>query len=464
MPVSIDASQFVGNFLNTYFAVKQSRDAEKQKKYEPIIAAVMDRIKSDDTTYTQKTALTKSLFQTLGIKTDESVSQLFSEIENQDKQLVKTKEKVNPVVPTNIGSEGFTDIEQARQKNVALGDKTPENVFNPIEEQGIKRGDLTPYEYKELIKQKSEDRSFPRELAKRRELIKLESEATIEQLKIKGFKDLGLFKDKDGSWFNLFSNPLTGDERRIPLPKDALPESVVNKQIQAQSSGIGGLAKQLSWAYGIKAQAESDPNSVTAAQVTAADEVIRNQQTNVNLKQAQTTVAVQTGSGTRLVQPGEKIDNEVAAKNLAIRETELVNKYQTDYDEALSEAEQAAAQQVKLQSDIAAINAELAPGKVDEDKKSELIKRRTALEDDLRAVQNRLSKAQGKGTAALNALNKRKGQSTNTGYNATQLEAIKRFKQQNANNPKLGSLNDDQILQLITQAQSRGKKTLPRRR
>jgi hypothetical protein len=449
MPTSIDASQFVGNFLNTYFAVKQSRDAEKQKKYEPIIAAVMDRIKSDDTTYTQKTALTKSLFTTLGIKTDESVSQLFSEIENQDKQLVKTKE----------GNEGQLPIIQSDYSNQKPSVELQKGI-TPTPDEFIERGSLTPYEYKDLIRQKTEDRALPRELAKKRELIKLQSEADLEELKVKGYKDLGLFKDKDGSWFNLFSNPITGDERRIPLPKDALPESVVNKQIQAQSGGIGGLAKQLSWAYGIKAQAESDPNSVTAAQLQAADKVIENQNVNVGLKQANTAYAQQGVEGTRRTQPAQQESLGLQREGMDLRKSEIVSNLEQEATKGETKARELQQTVNDLEAQLTSTEALLGI-RTDEDELKELQTRADRLRDDLRIARKDLAIAFSEGAAATKALQKQKGQSTNTSLNPAQSQAVQTFRKNNANNPKAQSMSDSEILNYLMSL--RQKKTIRRR-
>jgi hypothetical protein len=466
MPIGVDASQFVNNFLNAYYMGKQFDEESKRRKYEPIIASVMEKIKSPDTTYSEKTALTKSLFNVMGIKTDESVSQLFSEIEKQDNKLIEERKPKNPYVPTTIGEEGFTDIKEAQQKNVNLGDKSVGNVFNQIEGQSTRRGDLTPLEYEDIIKEKAESRRFPRELQRQKEIIKLKSEAELNEYKAKGYKEVGLFKDKNGDWFYSVLNPFTKDEQRAYLPQGATPESIVKEQNKAlnRNTGLVGSAKNLAWAYTIKGKQEDDPNSVTPQEISTANDIIKNQRLGEGIKEATTTALQQGNTGTRLPSPAQVIDDERAREELGIRKTEIDVNTEKELTEATTEAEAYTNQAVELRRQLAAIAAQLAPGKVNAETKEQLLKDKSRIENELRDVESKAAQAFGKGTAAAKAKQVRSGsnQNSNTQYNATQLQAIDLFKNQNANNPKLAGLSDSQILQLIQQAQGR-KKSIRRR-
>jgi hypothetical protein len=341
--IGIGVGQGVTNFINAYYQGKAFEEEEKRNKYAPILQMILSQVQDDDIPFNQRAELIDSVPDLLGIKLPTRLSKQLG-LDKMNQMMVDTGQKSEEQLPSiDINHYLNKEGEVQSQSEVIQEGRLSEPILK-------KRGELTPRELKSIYNQRELELKNKAELAQQKELIKLRNEADIEELKTKGFKELGNFFDKDKNrWFTAFGNPITGDEKRLYYPENATPEKVITKQISG--GGLTGKYKMLAQAEEDVSNYEKngDKSGVSTGRYLAAKRVLDADTSGQDVREALTSYYSTRNEGDLPIQPAQKESIDLqkktadrleanSARDLEIKITEAdadIQRYSLEANSAL---------------------------------------------------------------------------------------------------------------------------------
>lgn len=458
----------IDSFLRSYYMATQYEDEQKRNKNAPVLQLIMSQLDNPDVPFSQHQALIDRIPELIGIKLSTPLSQQLN-LPQLNQALIDTGTNEDRVTSDPNKDKGMLIDESGPQ--VLDSGIAPDLVQRGLgERKFLKRGDVSPNDLKRFQKNIGDERDFQQAVKLEETKLSLKAQSDREELKAKGWQKTGdIFYDKDKElYFEQWTNPFSGETKRIEFPKNAVPKSTVEKSIT-----VGGLptkAKLLTWAYNVKSQQEDNPSSVSSAQVKAADDIIKDEGLGQKSKDAYITATGQGISGDKPIQPTQQEtfsrqddDKIIEAEEKANENDDLVTNLQiqaANYLPRLNDIN------LKM-GEIRARNDNKEPTLEDEPEDykeyQNLQKQLDSLNDEVRGINKQITEAQAKSSAAKKTIQKRSSQKftkTSTNNNLkldpttpNNQKAIRAFR--DANNGA-SELSDIQILEIY--AKKRGNR------
>lgn len=323
--IAMGIEQGARNFLDTYFATKEHKEKNKQRKLAPVMQIIYSQIQDEKTPLNQKIKAMDSIPLLLGIKTDVPLSVQLGldklaqeEVDTGETQNVNTEK----VVPKRTLKMGLPPSPTGQEVSGETEMELPETSQFQVQAKKLlkKRGDMSQADIdliqkKQLISaQRAEDFEYQYKLAQ------LNADLQSKTLDKQGWKNNGdwTYDPDTKSWQQEWFNPITKESYQQKLQPGVVPETVVLKQIQASGSGSGG---GLSKAYTTlrSAIATSMGKEVGDPDVELQTAKIWKNNFALGVINKQQNV-----EGTEPIQPGAKFDNNMKVLQAQQRHADLV--------------------------------------------------------------------------------------------------------------------------------------------
>lgn len=442
---------------------------QKLLKNQGALKAIDYLLQDENTPLRVKLHALDSIPGLMGTKVDIPLSQQYG-LHDLLEQDIETESQKNEIVPREYGQLGTGTAttgdeskgELSTTTNIAGGTvDTPEHM-QITGARSIKRGDLSPAEYKALIVRKNQELSEEHTLDRQQRIAQLNFDLQEKSYRANGFDQVAFEGyNQDGEYVKILRNH-AGDTKQLSMPKGFKPIQQVVAETRATASG--GLPKSIQV---LEQSLVDEINPSTGANFTPEEahqkalDMYRVGFTNTITK------GTQTITGTTPPTPSQIADDIRANEQIRIGRQRELDDADAKFSEYTSQASSLGQQKNAQWEHFNGIKSELESLKSSEDFKDQDEDAIKAISAKQKEYDIEYQKAQDLESQYQIAIanselwgNKKKaaesrlstGTST-TSQNLTtaQKAAVQAFKKDNANNPKAAALSDIEIWNLIQQ-------------
>lgn len=233
------------NFLDTYFAVKRSKEDSKFKKLAPVMQTIFAQIQDPNTPLDSKIMAMNSLEPLLGIKSDiplasrlglDKLAESGLEI-GEEKIPAKAAQLVEDPSAVEFNKQN-PDTPLATSINQKATPATPKKLLQ-------RRGDLSEADIETIKKKQLISAQRAEEFEYQYKLAQVNANLQERVMNKQGWKNNGdwTYDENTKSWQQEWFNPITKETYQQKLQPGVVPEAVILKQIQAGGkSGSSGVS------------------------------------------------------------------------------------------------------------------------------------------------------------------------------------------------------------------------------
>lgn len=254
-------NQGARNFLDSYLAVKKSKEETKYRKLAPVMQVIFSQIENKDTPLNEKIKAMDSIESLLGVRSDVPLSTRLGldklaqqEIDTGEQQVTqgqaaKSLEDPNAVEFNKANQQSLKPSQLGQETlstNSTLATSVDLKGTQAISKQLLKRrGDLSEADIELMQRKKLISAQQSDEFERQYKLALLNANLQERVMNKQGWKNNGdwTYNADTKSWQQEWFNPITKESYQQKLQPGVVPESVILKQIQAGgANGKGGVS------------------------------------------------------------------------------------------------------------------------------------------------------------------------------------------------------------------------------
>lgn len=321
------------NFLDSYLAVKKSKEENKYRKLAPVMQIIFSQIQDEKTPLDQKIKAMDSIESLLGVRSDVPLSVRLGLDKLAQQEMEVGEEKIAGKAAQSLEDQGAVEFNkkqtvsptQLGSEEVGTNSVLATNVQTKATQSTTKkllrrRGDLSQADIDLMQKKQLISAQRAEEFEYQYKLAQLNAGLQERALDKQGWKNNGdwTYNPDTKSWQQEWFNPITKETYQQKLQPGVVPESIILKQIQA--GGAGGKGG-VSLAYKTLRQsiATTMGKDVDDPEVEMQTAKIWKNNFALGVLNKQQNV-----EGTEPIQPGAKFDNNMKVLQAQQKHADLV--------------------------------------------------------------------------------------------------------------------------------------------